>query len=697
MQERRTVLIVAHRAEDRITLRGFLNGAYQIVEAADGNEALQMAERCFSQLAAILLDTDIPGIDGYEAACVMQSRGWMRTIPVFLLTGADLDTALVRGYELGCVDALSKPFRAGVIRGKVDNMVELYRHRFELESVVLEQTARIRAQEEQLRQTNRSIMETLSAAIEFRNCDSGTHVRRVQRVTRLLLMDMIEHHPESGLTRSEVDLVSDLSVMHDIGKIAVPDMILTKGGQLTQEEFEQIKAHTVYGGELVRHILFPQEGQVQRYFYEICRHHHERWDGKGYPDGLKGEEIPVWVQAVAVADVYEALVSRRVYKPAYAAGEAVRMILDGECGAFCPWVLEALRRVAGRLAAEVGDEAAEERPAAPSFPDRSGPARKDGFLNAVPGSGERDNSRLLSQLEQEKYRLIAEFSEDMVFTYNAIFDSMEFSEKLCRVFRVPAYLKEYSRRQPSERAFYPEEFRTLREKQSRLTWAVPEMEMDLRLPLPDGTRPWFHLILHLLTDREDRTRELGYVGKLTNINRIKREATEWQKRANTDPLTQLYNRAGAHILFEELLREGKAAETPLTVSFMDIDHFKELNDTMGHAVGDQILYAFGQSVRHLFRPDDIVSRFGGDEFLVVMKNMGDRTFARNKLEQICRQNIQVPGHGEPLAVSSSIGVAFYPQDGEEFDDLLRKADKALYRSKRLGRGRVSFYMDGADP
>ncbi len=550
MQERRTVLIVAHRAEDRVTLRGFLNGAYQVVEAADGNEALQMAERCFSQLAAILLDTDIPGIDGYEAARVMQSRGWMRTIPVFLLTGADLDTALVRGYQLGCVDVLSKPFRVEVIRGKVDNMVELYRHRFELESVVLEQTARIRSQEEQLRQTNRSIMEALSAAIEFRNCDSGIHVRRMHQVTRLLLTDMIEHHPESGLTQREVELVSELSVMHDIGKIAVPDMILTKDGQLTQEEFEQIKAHTIYGGELVRHIFLPQGEQVQRYFYEICRHHYERWDGRGYPDGLKGEQIPVWVQAVAVADVYEALVSRRVYKPAYAAGEAVRMILDGECGAFCPWVLESLRRVAGRLAAEVGDEAAEERPAVPALSRRGeeNPARQEEPLEMVSGSGEEDSTRLLSQLEQEKYRLIAEFSEDMVFTYNAIFDSIEFSEKLCRVFRVPAYLKEYSHRRPSERVFYPEEFRTLREKQSRLSWAVPEMEMDLRLPLPDGTRPWFHLILHLLTDREDRTRELGYVGKLTNINRIKREATEWQKRANTDPLTQLYNRAGAHVL-----------------------------------------------------------------------------------------------------------------------------------------------------
>nr|WP_286167270.1 HD domain-containing phosphohydrolase [Clostridium sp. J1101437_171009_A5] len=330
MRERTTVLLVDDCAEHRVALRKVLASAYEVIEAADGNEALQMTETYFTQLAAILLDEGMPGIDGLDVLQIMQSKGWLNNIPVFLVTEEESDETMARGYELGVADILVRPLKPEVVKRRVANMVELYRHRFELERVVLEQTARIREQEERLRQTNKSIMEALSAAIEFRNCDSGFHVRRIRQVTRLLLLDVMEHYPEYGLTQEQTDAISELSIMHDIGKIAVPENILTKDGRLTADEFEHMKAHTIYGGELVRHITFPQGERVQRYFYEICRHHHERWDGEGYPDGLKGEEIPIWVQAVSIADVYEALVSRRVYKPAYAAEEAVRMILEGE-------------------------------------------------------------------------------------------------------------------------------------------------------------------------------------------------------------------------------------------------------------------------------------------------------------------------------------------------------------------------------
>lgn len=688
LRERTTVLLVDDRTEHRVAMRKVLAPAYEVIEAADGNEAPQMIETYFTQLAVILLDEEIPGIDGLDVLRIMKSKGWLSSIPVFLVTEEESDETMARGYELGVADILIRPLRPEVVKHRVANMVELYRHRFELERVVLEQTTRIREQEKQLRQSNKSILEALSAAIEFRNCDSGFHVRQIRQVTRLLLLDVMEHYPEYGLTQEQTQAISELSIMHDIGKIAVPESILIKDSRLTAEEFERMKAHTVYGGELVKHITFPQGERVQRYFYEICRHHHERWDGGGYPDGLKGEEIPIWVQAVLIADVYEALVSRRVYKPAYAAEEAVRMILEGECGAFHPKILLSLRRVAARLMAEVGGEASEDPPE----------ERLKAYVPAAAASlreekesAQRSEVQTLFLLEQEKYRIIAELSEDMVFTYNQRFDFMEFSEKFCRVFQIPAYISEYSKCRPSARTFYPEEYEALVQRRNRLTWAVPEMEMDLRLPLPDGTRPWFHLVLHVILDQRDRTRELGYVGKLTNINRIKREATEWQKRANTDALTQLYNRAGTHILFEELLLEGKDIHMPLTVAFMDIDHFKSLNDTMGHEAGDQILTAFGQSIRRLFRPDDIVSRFGGDEFLVVMKNMGDPAFAREKLRQLCRQHLQIACVREPLEISCSIGVAFYPKDGLEFDDLLRKADQALYQSKRSGRGQVSFY------
>lgn len=685
LQDRQTVLVVDDQAHHRSTLRGLLGSAYQVIEAADGNEALQLIEGCFSRLALILLDIDMPGIGGLEVLRTMGDRGWLKSIPVFLIIEEGKTENLAMAYELGVMDVVEKPFRPEVVRRRVDSVVELYAHRFELERVVREQTAHIRERGHPLRQTNKSIVETLSAAIEFRDCSSEVHVRRVREVTRLLLEDVMEFWPEYGLDQEQVKQISDLSVMHDIGKAAVPDALLNKNGRLTGEEFEQIKAHTVYGGELVTHISFTQGDHVHSYCYDICRHHHERWAGRGYPDGLKGEEIPIWVQAVAIADVYEALISNRVYKPAYEAEEAIRMILDGECGAFNPKILTSLRRVAPRLLMELKGEAEQ---------DGGGAGGKEpGLVRPVRREEASTDAQTLFELEQEKYRVMAELSEDMIFTYNALFDSMEFSEKFCKVFQIPAYMQDYERYHSSPRMLFPEEYEQLEEKRQSLSWAVPELEMDLRLPLPDGSRSWFHLTLHLLLDRRDRTRELGYVGRLTNINRIKSEATEWQKRANTDALTQLCNRAGAHVLFEELLREGRDGAVPLTVAFMDIDHFKDLNDTLGHEAGDQILIRFGRNVRGLFRPDDIVSRFGGDEFLVVMKNMGDPVFTQSKLGQLCSQSIRIDQCDQPLEVSGSIGVAFYPRDGVEFDDLLRKADQALYHSKRSGRGRVSFYAD----
>lgn len=690
MQERGTILLVDDQSEDRVRLRQLLSPSYEIVEAADGNEGLQMMETYCLQLAAVLLDVDMPGLDGFEVLRIAGEKGWLRAVPFFLITEKRAEEALERGYELGAMDILTKPFRPQVVRRRVDSMVELFRHRYELEQAVEEQTARIREQDARMRRTNKSMVEILSAAIGFRSVDSEVHVRRMRQITRLLLTDVMEHCPEYHLTEEQVEWVADLSVLHDIGKIGIPDVILNKSGRLTEDEYECMKAHTIYGGELVERMDFQTGEEGRRYCYEICRHHHERWDGGGYPDGLRGEEIPIWVQAVAVADVYEALVSHRVYKEAYTAGEAVQMILYGECGSFNPKILESLRRVSAQLVNEVAGEATRKEP-------REIAPREQ--LHILPRASEAapapEDAQLLFDLEQEKYRVIAELSEDMIFTYNALFDSMEFSEKFCKVFQVAAYVNDFSKHPLSQRIFYPEEYEELRKKRRGLTWAVPEMEMDLRLPLPNGSRPWFHLVIHTINDKNDRTRELGYVGKLTNINRIKKEATEWQKRANTDALTQLYNRAGAHILFEELRQESRQTPLELTVAFMDIDRFKSLNDTLGHEAGDQILTAFGHSVRRLFRPDDIVSRFGGDEFLVVMKGMGERTFAENKLGQLCRQTVKIASVDTPLEISSSIGVAFFPRDGVEFDDLLRKADKALYASKRAGRGRISFYEDQA--
>jgi putative two-component system response regulator len=188
------------------------------------------------------------------------------------------------------------------------------------------------------------MVETLATLIEFRDCESGEHVRRICGLTEILMTAVSEMYPEYALPKSEIDKIVTASVLHDVGKISIPDSILNKPGRLTAEEFEIMKLHTVKGCEILQKIPNIMDAEVYKYSYDICRHHHERWDGKGYPDKLAGDDISIWAQVVSIADVYDALTSERVYKSAYDHDTSVKMILSGECGLFNPKVLEAFKK-----------------------------------------------------------------------------------------------------------------------------------------------------------------------------------------------------------------------------------------------------------------------------------------------------------------------------------------------------------------
>ena len=219
------------------------------------------------------------------------------------------------------------------------NIIELFSHRIDIEKKLEKRTRQLRESREKLKRNNEFLINALSSVVEFRSLESGEHIQRVKYYTGVLLKYLVQHYPEYGLTDEDVELIVNASALHDLGKIAIPDSILLKPGRLTNDEFEEIKKHTIYGCELLENFK-QEENDFYRYCYEICRYHHERYDGKGYPDKLLGDEIPIWAQVVSVADVYDALVSKRVYKAPYAVTEAARMIADGECGTFSPQILD---------------------------------------------------------------------------------------------------------------------------------------------------------------------------------------------------------------------------------------------------------------------------------------------------------------------------------------------------------------------
>lgn len=330
---RNTILIVDDAETNRSILTDGFIGRYNIAEAETGAQALDILSKD-SSVAAVLLDIMMPEVDGIGVLKKMNETGLINRLPVFIITSAEDTEILMKTYDLGAVDVIRKPFIMSFLKCRVENVIELYRHRNELEELVQEQVNKLSS-------LNKSMIETLAALIEFRDCESGEHVRRICVLTDILMKRTSEAYPEYRMSSAEIEKIVSAAVLHDIGKISIPDSILRKPGRLTQEEYEIMKTHTVKGCEILGKIPEFIDRDMYDYCYDIIRHHHERWDGTGYPDKLKGDQITVWSQAVAIADVYDALTSQRVYKAAFPHDTAVKMINTGECGAFNPKVLAA--------------------------------------------------------------------------------------------------------------------------------------------------------------------------------------------------------------------------------------------------------------------------------------------------------------------------------------------------------------------
>ena len=346
LPERGTMLIVDDDAINCAILENIFAPYYNTDTAPDGRAGLEAVLEKQDSLCAVLLDVIMPGMDGIQVLHALAERGLLAKIPVFLITAEASGSVMKEAYALGVMDVISKPVIPYVVLRRVQSVVELFRARERLSNVVELQQADLLAQAKKIIELNKGMIEALAAAIEFRSEESGEHVRRIHDITRTLLLAT---PLGEGLSRIEIEQIALASIMHDVGKIAVPDAILNKPGRLTAEEFEVMKGHTVQGARLLEQIPQLRENGAYPYAWDIARHHHERWDGRGYPDGLKGDEISPWAQVVALADVYDALSCKRVYKDAFDRDTVLRMICTGQCGAFAPRLLESFLAVEPQL------------------------------------------------------------------------------------------------------------------------------------------------------------------------------------------------------------------------------------------------------------------------------------------------------------------------------------------------------------
>ena len=336
-EERETLLIVDDDAINREILKAIFSPDYRIQEAEDGRTGLARILSGEDRLCAVLLDVVMPEMNGLEVLRRLHESGLLRRLPVFLITAEASGSVLNEAYGLGVMDVISKPVVPYVVHRRVQSVIELFQARRRLSRTVESQQARLLEQAERLVTLSQGMVEALATAIEFRSEESGDHVRRIHEITRYMLG---RTELGRGLSGEDVRHIALASILHDVGKIAVPDAILNKPGRLTAQEFEVMKTHTVQGAALLEKIPQLHEHPIYRYAVDIARHHHERWDGRGYPDGLSGDEISVWAQVVSLADVYDALSCKRVYKDAFPRERVLEMIRDGECGVFNPRLLD---------------------------------------------------------------------------------------------------------------------------------------------------------------------------------------------------------------------------------------------------------------------------------------------------------------------------------------------------------------------
>ena len=497
------ILIADDSEMNRELLAAILEEEYDIIQVNDGVQAVDCLQRHAEEISLLLLDIVMPHMDGFEVLSYMNKEHWIDSIPVVIISSENSPIYIKRGYDLGATDFIGKPFDANMVLRRSANAILLGAKQRRMTSIVSNQIY-------EREKSSKLMINILSHIVEFRNGESGLHVLHIQTITEMLLRQLVQkENNRYALSKEQIRMITTASALHDIGKISIPDEILNKPGRLTAEEFAVIKGHSMAGANMLSELPLDQkEEPLVKTAYEICRWHHERYDGGGYPDGLKGEEIPVSAQVVALADVYDALTSERCYKDAYSHEKAIEMILAGQCGAFNPLMLECLLDISSSLKKKMGYKS-KERYEQTDLSDIA--SRFHDF--------EMDSSeKIVQQLEFERMRhnFLAEGSRNIIFTYTISPPLLTFNQAGCKRSGIT---------EPSFSPLQSGVLKDLVEEQSlkrlirKITQATRETpDVVSNLLLTDGKNPCHYRCQCrvIWTDGAEKG-YTGIVGKLTDI------------------------------------------------------------------------------------------------------------------------------------------------------------------------------------
>lgn len=785
MKVKSTILIVDDSELNRAILIDILGDDYNFIEAENGAQAIDVL-RNRADIDLLLLDMVMPEMNGFDVLTAMNSNHQIEDIPVVMISSENGIEQIERAYDLGVTDYINRPFDRMVVRRRVVNTLMLSAKQKRLMQLVAEQIY-------EKEKSNNLMINIFSHIVEFRNGESGLHVLHIRTITEILLTRLVQKTDRYPLTQADIQLISTASALHDIGKVSIPDEIINKPGKLTKEEFEVMKSHTTIGAAILRDLPFPSDEPLLKSAYEIARWHHERYDGRGYPDGLSGEDIPIAAQVVSVADVYDALTSVRCYKPAYDHETALKMIVNGECGTFNPLLLECLLDVAPELKKRLlsSDEGTD-------YMAQTKSVSAEALLKeSVP---QMDRSVQALESERAKTEFFAQQTSAIQFDYDAVthtisvtdrtgvlpftsklFDMKDFEKfPLLSVLdnrRVSEVLRSTTPDKPEARLrlmlHVPEKnIERICEMKARTLWShddTPELigavgmfvapQEELVLPntvLPDtgivtgaaardaiiSMKRIFDLV-RLVDPSTSSILSLDENGKfaeatypcfsiwergekcencissrcLQEKNRLtKLEITDscayqivskylnvdgrecvlelgsrisdgvWVTSAGKqfrldgaygqdfylDPVTGAYCRR----YLEDQQPELEKAEA---LAVIDIDHFKQINDTYGHLAGDAVLRHVAFVIQDCVKSTDTLIRYGGDEFLLLLSQIPPEKF-RVTLDKIRAAINETPVPQYPdIHPTVSIGGVY---QAHPLADAIHRADKMMYWAKK---------------
>lgn len=670
-QTRRQRILIADDSEmNRSILADMLGEEYEILEAENGVEAVSALQKCRMEIDLVLLDIVMPEMDGFEVLTVMNRNNWIEDVPVIMISAETAPAHVERAYNLGVTDFITRPFNALVVHRRVVNTTLLYAKQKKLVSMVADQ---IYEKERQ----NTLMIDILSHIVEFRNGESGQHVLHIRTLTELFLQRLALKTDRYQLTPVDINLICIASALHDVGKIGIASEVLNKPGRLTNEEFAIMKTHTTIGSDMMDAAPVHGSEPLIRVARDICRWHHERWDGRGYPDGLKGDDIPISAQIVALADVYDALTSPRVYKPAFPHEKAVAMILNGECGCFNPLLLEILQEAAAQLPEHMQGSGDHARAAQMEMRSVAQEMHHYEELSA--------SERTLQLLEHErmKYSFFAAMSQEIQFEYTVNPPIVTLNTWGANRLGLKETVMDPLHNAKVEAIMNPGSLEGLIKALRSTTPAQPIVKYECKT-LHEGEERWCRIIARATWSADEPPQYTGAIGKAVDIHDSQMKLAALERLASHDTLTGLLNHASAK---KEIVHRLECnPDRQFAMVIFDLDYFKNANNTYGHIFGDNVLKFLADRLQESIRGGDIAARVGGDEFLLFLEYGGE-------LEPVVSRIYHAISGSrfEEFPISLSMGVARTDAVGTDYETLFHAADQALYKVKRSGRGAFAFY------